>query len=444
MTVTIDSRILGLSDSDWDRILDAADTWNDDFTTDGMPDVRVTALHVLVTELAGAQPQNAALATLVAELHAELAARAQLAVAQALPDPVADPVHAPVAALVADPPVDPADVIPEAPGDPGPVSGPGGLPVVPGAYHGMPAEHTKVVGFLGGRIPLRNKNLVDLAVKAYYGVNREDVVAEISARYEEVTGAAYVEPAGVDSVKTSKRPGYKDTDSVITGAGGYPPHWPVVPADVVPVHEGSVAVFQTGSAGQAYTGIVRFGGRSEAGAPNEPKIILFPTQAEGDYLALGVRAHDGVEGDGAQLGRVYRENPEEYTTHSGGGAASSHGKLAAHIAAKRKYADLAVEGQDYQESGLTIGFTVIRGGASTAHKFSFVSRSSNNPTFALVSAVEAHDVRERAGDVAVSTLIEERRVQYQHLQIEGDGSVTRAWADKIISSVEAAMAAAPD
>ncbi len=66
--------------------------------------------------------------------------------------------------------------------------------------------------------------------------------------------------------------------------------------------------------------------------------------------------------------RVYDEKLDDYTTHSGQGHQSGHGKLAEQIAKKEAHASLALKGKNYQESGMTIGFTVIRSGASAVRK----------------------------------------------------------------------------
>lgn len=432
--ITIDNGVLKLSDDDWEKITDAADKWGEDtFTTDEVDTDRLAGLAAAVTELSGQLTGNAELADVARQLPGEVTARTPVVVAtttvvttttdDATPAPVTTDTDIP------EPPVGGPAVSTYVP-----------KPVSDEGYYVQPAAHTKVVPFLGGKIPLRNKNLVDLAVKAYYGVNREDIVADIGAQYQAVTKKAYQEPEGTAAIKTSKRPGYKDTDSIITkGGGGYPDHWPVVPSGNIEVHGESVTVFQEfGEPGQAFTGIVRFGGRSSSGAPNDPKIILFPTQAEGDYLSGGVKRHPD-EADKPEVlakSKVYGTTPGEYTTHAGQGAQSSHGKLSAHVQEKEKYAALAIEGQSYQASGLTIGFTVIKGGSSTANKYSFVSRSSNNPVFALVSPVEENTL---SGNPALNRLRAERAEQFKNLGSLGDGSLTREWADKIISSVDAAM-----
>ncbi|GAA3992741.1 hypothetical protein GCM10022247_09890 [Allokutzneria multivorans] len=429
MTVTLDKDVLGLSDSDWQTIVEETDAWNDDFTTD---ELSIAQLKKVIAVVDGLSTTYTALADLSVQLRAELETRKN--------PPVTTTTTTTTTTTVSAATVEDAG-IPEPPAEGlAPVTVGVQHPVDVGETYDLPQEHTKVGGFASGKIPLRQKNLVDLAVKAYYGVNREDVVADIKNRYDAVNAEPYTEPADAEEIRNSKRPGYKDSDAVITGGNGtYPPHWPVVPTGPVPVHGQSVTVFRDhGHSGQAYTGIVRFGSRSTTtGAPEDPKIILFPTQAEGAYLETGVRTHpldDSVLKDAS----VYGEKPGEYTTHSGQGNLSSHGKLSEHIAAKDAYSRLAAEGKNYQESGLTIGFTVIRGGDSTAHKFSFISRSSNNPTFALLSPDEEARALDSGGETAVTKLVLARSGQYG-LSTKRGGAVTREWADKIISSVEAAV-----
>lgn len=431
MTVIFDNDELRLSTAEYEAIQNKFDTWDDTFTTKGMSAESITAVIVFIEGLARTSPNADTLTGLVAQLRKELLPTnmSSTAVAPATTD---DTVTAP----------DPAD--PPPPPDAPPVVVRTAPAAINGAdFYDLPSEHKKVVAVGGRKLPLRNKNLVNLAVTAYYGVNREDIADDIKQKYQAATTVAYTEQASAVEARSRTRPGYKDADAfMVSGGGAYPPHWPAVPADDIPVHRPSVDVFtEYGEPGHAFTGIVRFGDRSDAGAPTDPKIILFPTQSEGEYAEQGVRKHPDDSQAPPEIlenTRVYQAKSDKYTTHSGQGAQSSHGKLSDLVEKKAAYAELRGEGMSYQESGLTIGFTVIKGGASTANKFSFVSRSSNNPVFSLVSPAE----RQRfSGNAAVlGKLQADREEQYRHLSIEGDGSVTAEWGQKIIQSVESALA----
>ncbi|RDD85207.1 hypothetical protein [Streptomyces parvulus] len=311
----------------------------------------------------------------------------------------------------------------------------------------LPREHESIRATVpGGRLPLRNKVLVKRVVTMYYGVNRTDIVDEINARYRAVHGQPLAETEDMAALRSGNRPGYKDSDAYIgaSAGGSAPAHWPVAPDGNVKVHKGSLESFNLGRAGQAYTGLVRFGGLDDNGAPTEPKIILFPTQSTGMYLKQGVAEHPKEDPENRpeilEKSRVYKNTYDEYTTHEASGPASSHSKLTSRVEDKKKYQELVgdLEADDMQTAGLTIGFTVIKGGGSSGHKFSFVSRSSNNKIFDLLSHQETAELQGNA--MKLMKLKAERSKQFGHLQLKanGEGSITKEWGEKIIASVNAA------
>ncbi|MEU4655298.1 hypothetical protein AB0G32_15395 [Streptomyces sp. NPDC023723] len=310
----------------------------------------------------------------------------------------------------------------------------------------LPSEHTKVRSIVpDGKLPLKNKLLVTQVLRAYYGVNRLDMVEQIKARYEQVNGTAYVEPPDLAERSASERPGYKDSDAYIpdTPDGNRLPHWPAVPGGSVKVHGGSLESFAQARPGQAFTGLVRFGGVDDNGAPIEPKIILFPTQSTGAYLSDGVAEFEPENEDNPPEmlanSRVYQNRYSTYTTHAGRGALSSHGKLASRIQDKKKYQHVVedMEADDIQSAGLTIGFTVIKGGGPAAHKYSFVSRSSNTHVFGLLS----HEEKATMSAKTKMKALAERGSKFGGGLMgggNGEGSVTKEWGAKIIASVNAA------
>ncbi|WP_320778986.1 hypothetical protein [Streptomyces sp. CRN 30] len=309
----------------------------------------------------------------------------------------------------------------------------------------LPAEHAGIRSTVpNGRLPLRNKPLVRQVLTKYYGVNRTDIIEQIKVRYAQVNGEEFVETPDMAALREGQRPGYKDSDAYIAnnGGGGAPPHWPVVPGGAVKVHKGSLEGWHLAPPGSAFTGLVRFGGQDN-GAPTEPKIILFPTQSTGEYLKQGVAEHpkeDAAEPpEILKQSRVYQNRYSEYTTHAASGALSSHGKLSSRIQDKPKYANLVedMEADDLQGAGMTIGFTVIKGAGPAAHKYSFVSRSSNNHTFDLVS----HEEKSSLSPMKLMRLKAERSQAFGHLVLKanGEGSITKEWGEKIISSVNSAV-----
>ncbi|MEU6538013.1 hypothetical protein [Streptomyces sp. NPDC047000] len=348
----------------------------------------------------------------------------------------------------------PVGAPPAPPPPPMPVLSRGPAAVAPAATSAdnefeLPPEHVGIRSTVpDGRLPLRNKPLVRQVITRYYGVNRTDIVDLIKERYEQVNHEAFVDTPQMEALKQSHRPGYKDSDAYIavSGSGGVPPHWPVVPGGPVKVHKGSLDAFRLGAPGTAFTGLVRFGGHDDNGAPNEPKIILFPTQSTGEYLKQGVAEHPQEDQDNPpeilRESRVYQERSTVYTTHAASGALSSHGKLAAHVYEKDKYKQLVKnleleDAEDLQTAGLTIGFTVVKGGGSAAHKYSFVSRSSNNHMFDLLSPQEKSDL----SPMRKMKLRADRSAKFGHLglQANGPGSITKEWGEKIIASVNSAV-----
>jgi hypothetical protein len=169
--------------------------------------------------------------------------------------------------------------------------------------------------------------------------------------------------------------------------------------------------------------------------PIDPKIVLMITQSEGDYLKQGVREHppEAENREALEVGKVYGRVAPSYTTHAGPGA-SSHTKLSELIEAKRRYRKI-------QEYGMTIGFTVIRGGPETSNKYTFVSRSSNDKTFGILSYEEKKG-SERGSPGARMKYAMLRQERRDALGTEVAGSVPQAWIDKIIESLEAAVRAA--
>ncbi|MEU8589558.1 hypothetical protein AB0C59_21555 [Streptomyces sp. NPDC048664] len=310
----------------------------------------------------------------------------------------------------------------------------------------LPTEHAGIRSTVpNGRLPLRNKPLVRQVLTKYFGVNRLDIIEQIKARYAQVNGEEFVETPDMAALRAGHRPGYKDSDAYIAnnGGGAAPPHWPVVPDGAVKVHKGSLDSFRLAPPGSAFTGLVRFGGHDDNGAPTEPKIVLFPTQSTGEYLKQGVAEHaEENEAEPPEIlkqARVYQNRYSEYTTHAASGALSSHGKLSSRIEDKKKYANLVedLEADDLQGAGMTIGFTVIKGAGSAAHKYSFVSRSSNNHTFDLVS----HEEKSSLTPGKLMRLRNERSQAFGHLVLKanGEGSITREWGEKIKSSVNSAV-----
>ncbi|MEV5099703.1 hypothetical protein ACFC5H_06880 [Streptomyces rochei] len=310
----------------------------------------------------------------------------------------------------------------------------------------LPTEHAGIRSTVpNGRLPLRNKLLVRQVLTKYLGVNRLDIIEQIKVRYAQVNGEEFVETPDMVALRRGHRPGYKDSDAYIAdnGGGAAPSHWPVIPGGAVKVHKGSLESFHLAPPGSAFTGLVRFGGHDDNGAPTEPKIILFPTQSTGEYLKQGVAEHakedEAEQPEILKQSRVYQNRYSEYTTHAASGALSSHGKLSSRIEDKKKYADLVkdLEADDLQGAGMTIGFTVIKGAGSAAHKYSFVSRSSNNHTFDLVS----HEEKSNLTPMKLMRLRTERSQAFGHLLLKanGEGSITREWGEKIISSVNAAV-----
>ncbi|MFE2938742.1 hypothetical protein ACFXKG_06655 [Streptomyces sp. NPDC059255] len=336
---------------------------------------------------------------------------------------------------------------PPPPPPPRSVQAPAGtsVPAAGEAEFELPPEHEGIRSTVpNGRLPLRNKPLVKQVLTKYYGVNRTDIVDQIKAQYQKVHKEPFVETPEMAALRERHRPGYKDSDAYIagTGDGKAPPHWPVVPGGQVKVHKGSLEGFRLGRPGHAFTGLVRFGGHDNNGAPTEPKIILYPTQSTGEYLKQGVAEHPGEDPDNPpqilKESRVYQNRTPEYTTHAASGALSSHGKLAGRVEEKAKYKNLVndLEADDLQSAGMTIGFTVIKGEGSAAHKFSFVSRSSNNHTFDLVSHQEKSDL----SAMRLMKLKAERSTKFGHLRLKanGEGSITKEWGEKITSSVNSA------
>ncbi|MEE1798686.1 hypothetical protein PUR57_08370 [Streptomyces sp. JV176] len=310
----------------------------------------------------------------------------------------------------------------------------------------LPREHEGIRSTVpNGMLPLKNKPLVKQVLTKYYGVNRTDIVDQIKARYAAVNGQPFVETPEMAALREGSRPGYKDSDAYIVdnGDGKAPPHWPVVPGGQVKVHKGGMEGFRLAQPGHAFTGLVRFGGQDSNGAPTEPKIVLFPTQSTGEYLRQGVAEHEQEDAANPpeilDKSQVYKKKYSEYTTHAASGAMSSHGKLSSRVEDKKKYANLVedMEADDMQSAGMTIGFTVIKGGGSAAHKFSFVSRSSNNHTFDLVS----HEEKSSLSPMKLQQLRANRATKFGHLMLKanGEGSVTKAWGEKIIASVNAAV-----
>lgn len=340
---------------------------------------------------------------------------------------------------------------PPPPPAPPPPPMPGRRPPAPAAAASdtefeLPAEHAGIRATVpNGMLPLRNKPLVRQVLTKYVGVNRLDIIDQIKARYAQVNGEEFVETPDMVALREGHRPGYKDSDAYIAdnGKGAAPAHWPVVPGEAVKVHKGSLESFHLATPGSAFTGLVRFGGHDGNGAPTEPKIILFPTQSTGEYLRQGVAEHahedEAEPPEMLKQSRVYQNRYSEYTTHAASGALSSHGKLSSRIEDKEKYGNLVteLEADDLQGAGMTIGFTVIKGDGPAAHKFSFVSRSSNNHTFDLLS----HEEKSSLNAVKLMRLKAERSQAFGHLSLKanGEGSITREWGDKIISSVNAAV-----
>jgi hypothetical protein len=457
----IEQHALGLTGDQWQAVQDSVDTWNDNFDSDDLTEDLFGRLLLCVRELAQAPGAGAAIRQLEQQLTGEEQARAQQALVQQAP------VQAPALQQVPPPPPPPPPPPAPAPAQAQPASDEptSDEPAADEPTYALPAGHVKIHKAVRSQnLPLRKARLVQLATTMYYGVNREDMVAQIRSAVAAEVGAGD-EPIASSSNNNnsgsgsggsgsgnplgsaaSRRPGYKDSDGYIPVRGNAPyiHHWPVPPPGLIPVHQPSLLVFAVGEPGHAYTGIVRFAGRDEESErPVDPKIILFPTQATGDYLENGIREYpsddDGKPRPGIlRLGRVYQERSGQYTTHSGASQNSSHGKLSVLIEAKQAYEELKSEEADssYQLAGMTIGFTVIKGGAETTHKYSFISRSSNNGTFSAISPREQKDTAS-----AILQLRLERSAQYPHRR--GAGYIPAEWGEKIIASVDAAAAHPP-
>lgn len=309
----------------------------------------------------------------------------------------------------------------------------------------VPAEHTKITGSIGGRqLPLRNRALTNLAVEKYYGMNREDMVESIKKEYREGLEEEYSETESAKLAKKSRNPGYKPIDSFMP-PGDYLAHWPELPDGPIPVRQESLELFcRYGKPGNAFTGLVAFAARNaDTGAPTGGEIVLFPTQATGDYLAHGALEHPPEkEGEPPEIlakGTVYGFRPEKYTTHEGD-AGTSHAKLSGHVERHVKAAvpDLIREGASYQKSGLAIGFTVIKGGTETSDKYSFKSIGCNGVIFDVMSPGEKESLPSPLVDAERKRRFETE--QYGHGKAAADGDVPAVWGERIVTSIEQAKA----
>jgi hypothetical protein len=422
----------GLSSTDWDGVNDCTGTWDEYFDTEVMQPAAVFELCERLEQSASSGgPWSPAYLALPDLLRAAVQ-RGEVAGPDPVPAVVSTGVP-PAPALVPDHLLLRKTLRYQA------------LPALAQTirYYDLPPGHTRIMRVTGARLPLRHKNLVLLttALRAYYGVNREDITGELRSAYAaavpddaEAQLASWDRDPGVVAGKESVRPGYKSTDAFAPTPGTYPPHWPSLPAGALPVHESSLEVFaRFGLPGHAFTGLVAFAGRDETTyAPTDGMIVLFPTQSTGDYLEWGVREHPPEGGDPEVLraGRVLDQRPGEYTTHDA--RSSSHYKLADHVERNNRYAALHEEGLTYQASGLTIGFTVIKGGSETSHKYTFKSISSNDPIFGLISPAER--TRLTAEDAAML-----RVKRSGELPDRGEGDIPDTWGAKIIQSLEAAL-----
>lgn len=307
----------------------------------------------------------------------------------------------------------------------------------------VPPEHTKITGLIHGqKLPLHNKALTNLAVEKYYGMNREDMVRNIKQEYREGLQEEYTETQSAQLAKKSRNPGYKPIDSFMP-PGDYLPHWPELPGGAIPVRQESLELFcRYGKPGNAFTGLVAFAARNAGtGAPTGGEIVLFPTQATGDYLAHGALEHPPEKEDEPPeilaRGTVYGFKPEKYTTHEGD-AGTSHAKLSGHVErhVKETVPDLIQEGASYQKSGLAIGFTVIKGGSETADKYSFKSIGCNGMIFDVMSPMEKDTLSAR--EVDAERKLRLTMPQYAHGKSATDGDVPAAWGEKIVTSIEQA------
>lgn len=233
-----------------------------------------------------------------------------------------------------------------------------------------------------GAVELGSGILVKQLATRLLQFNREDLYAELTEAWAGARAdVAFPTPHLVeDEIPTM---GDRATVQKYEDEIGSDPTPPVAfhldGGDRLAVHGKSATGFRGGLPGHGFTGLVRIGtGELHAGGKARTlatairegyrtKIFLFPLDPDEKYPIR--RWEDGT------AGQVY--GYEHAPIVHGADGSPSHRHLTDFIRQKDDWRPLK------QKKGLLLGFTVLKGGATTPNRYTFTSMSSNQAAFAV-------------------------------------------------------------